>query len=164
MSIFMSKPPTGNGWKKPGYRSVVNLDGNVYDLVDYNMSPHMEWDEVTYGAKGYNSEYIHLSYVGGVRKDNINVPKDTRTDAQKRVIRAMTEYYLAYYPDLEVGGHYEVNSKKACPSFNLTRELVKWGIPEKNIGLTKKNLTVTNEIEGQFDFSFDARNGKFVDT
>ena len=162
MSIFMAKPPSGNGWVKPGYRSVINIDGNVYDLINYNMSEDLEWDEVTYGAKGYNSEYIHLSYVGGVRKDDVNIAKDTRTFEQKKVMRAMTEYYLAYYPDIEIGGHNEVNDHKACPSFSVVRELAKWGIPEKNIGLTKKNLMITNEIDGSFDFDADARNKKFV--
>lgn len=65
-------------WKTGGYHRWVDLDGivtNVYDL-----------DVVTNGVKGFNNHSIHISYRGGVDKNNVNKALDTRTEAQKESI------------------------------------------------------------------------------
>ena len=155
---FTDPVPLGNGWSKPGYRTMVHLDGQSSDLVDFDNDGWLEWPEVTYGAKGFNSESIHISYVGGVQKYNIKIPKDTRTAAQIKTLRAHTEAILSYHPDIQILGHNEVNPHKACPSFNVSRWLQSIDIPEFNIfnfnRLTSsaRILLLSNPDTNMFDF------------
>ena len=129
---FMAEPPLGNGWSKVGYRTVFDLDGMADDLLmDYDMNGFIEWDEVTYGARGYNSESIHFAYVGGC--DRWMKPKDTRTPAQKRSMEYYIKNTLSYYPDIKIVGHNQVNRNKDCPSFDMPTWLRSIGIEEKNI-------------------------------
>ena len=63
------------GWKSPGYHRVVDEDGKINHLRNY--------EGYTNGVLGYNSSYIHISYIGGVEKDNYKIAKDSRTQEQK---------------------------------------------------------------------------------
>ena len=60
-------------WRMPGYHFIVKPDGEIVQLLDIS--------KVSNGVKGFNSESINISYIGGV--DSANQPKDTRTPAQK---------------------------------------------------------------------------------
>jgi len=132
MSWFMSKPPRGNGWSKPGYRTVIDLDGRSHDLVEFNNDEIIDWSEITYGAKGWNSKSIHLAYIGGV--DHNFKSKDTRNPDQQDAMEAHVKVITSYHPDIVWVGHNQINHGKACPSFDAV-EWLRWtGIPEKNIG------------------------------
>jgi len=157
MSWFTDPAPKGKGWSKPGYRTMIHVDGSSSDLLDYNNDNNLEWSEVTYGAKGFNSNSIHITYVGGVRKDNIKIPKDTRTDEQKRTLRAQVEYYLGYYPNIKIFGHYRINKYKACPSFDTDNWLKSLDIPERNIGIDAKIMPLNLPVKdtGFFDFNIE---------
>lgn len=48
-------------------------------------------------------------------------PKDTRTDEQKRALRALLGLLKNDFPNATIHGHNEF-SKKACPSFNVKLE------------------------------------------
>ncbi|MCH5690064.1 N-acetylmuramoyl-L-alanine amidase [Niabella sp. W65] len=63
------------GWKMPGYHYIVNPNGTVISLLPI--------DQVSNGVAGYNSNSIHISYIGGVGAGG--VPVDNRTDWQKRL-------------------------------------------------------------------------------
>ena len=65
-------------WKTGGYHRWVDLDGGVTDLYDL--------DVITNGVKGFNNHSVHISYRGGVDKNNVNKALDTRTEAQKESI------------------------------------------------------------------------------
>ena len=85
------------GWKGCGYHLVIKLDGTT-----------------EYGRR------LNEVYVGGVDMDG--KPSDTRTDEQKRALRAVVGLLLKDYPKATVHGHNEFNRGKACPSFNVKKE------------------------------------------
>ena len=60
-------------WKSAGYHKLIDKFGIIHELAKY--------EQVTNGVKGYNSNSIHFSYIGGV--DEVGKPKDTRTPKQK---------------------------------------------------------------------------------
>lgn len=163
----------GRGWSKPGYRTMVHLDGTSSDLIDFNNDAALEWSEVTYGAKGFNSQSIHMAYVGGVSRHNVKIPKDTRTFQQKETMEAHTKAILSYHPEIKICGHYHVNPNKACPSFNVNEWLQHMRIPYDNIlhstDAMVKSLNVSamaNDYGGMFDLDIskleNGRNSKFA--
>ncbi len=92
------------GWKSAGYHFIIEANGNVTQLTDLNRNSN--------GARGYNSESIHISYIGG--KD-----EDDRTEAQIISQKAILKTLLATYPEAEVLGHRDLpNVSKSCPRFD----------------------------------------------
>ena len=153
-----SKPPKGRGWKQVGYSKLVLLDGTIHSFVDENDDDYVDDWEVTNGAVGINSVSRHYCYVGGLDKDTFQ-PKDTRTDAQKKVMKELTRIFLKKYEHLviEVRGHYHF-AKKACPCFDveewMINEILKEDpIPAKEVDLRK------NPIYSFFDWLKRINNG-----
>jgi len=121
------------GWKSVGYHRIIAEDGEVFQLATY--------DHITNGVKYYNSTSIHICYIGGVNKDNINKAEDTRTDAQKESLLCELDNALNFLSDyqdisdIEILGHRDIspdknlNGKvdsweriKECPSFDAKTE------------------------------------------
>ena len=116
------------GWKSDGYHIVIDVDGKINYLNTY--------DKVTNGVKGYNSDSIHICYVGGVIKASNGrlVASDTRTPEQKEslleVLKTLKECYVVpivghrdLSPDLNGDGKITPNEwVKECPSFNAIDE------------------------------------------
>lgn len=101
------------GWKSPGYHVIVKPDGSAVQLLSI--------DKVSNGVRGFNSETINISYIGGVDKNM--KPKDTRTDEQKETLLRVIKEYKEIYPEAIVQGHRDFpNVKKACPSFDAKTE------------------------------------------
>ena len=101
------------GWKMPGYHFIIKPDGEVVNLLSV--------DEVSNGVKGFNSETINISYIGGV--DAKNQPIDNRTPAQKATLLKLLKEFRAKFPNAIIQGHRDFpNVKKACPSFNAKKE------------------------------------------
>ncbi len=117
------------GWKSVGYHRIIAEDGEVFQLAPY--------DQVTNGVKYYNSTSIHICYIGGVNKQDVNKAEDTRTDAQKEALLCELDNalnFLSDYQDIskvEILGHRDIspdknlNGKvdsweriKECPSFD----------------------------------------------
>lgn len=101
------------GWKNPGYHFIIGVDGTVYMLLHPN--------KVSNGARGYNSDSLHISYIGGINK-NTRKPEDTRTKEQKAAMKRLVKQYLRKLGDIPVIGHNEI-SNKACPSFDVQQWL-----------------------------------------
>lgn len=118
----------GRGWKQVGYTDMVHLDGRVERLVGNNEDANVDTWEVTNGARGYNSVSRHIVYVGGC--DKKMQPKDTRTSAQKRAIEAYVKDFHKRFPDVRIVGHRDLNSGKACPSFDVRSWLNEIGIKQ----------------------------------
>ena len=101
------------GWKMPGYHFIIKPDGEAVKLLSV--------DEVSNGVKGFNSETINISYIGGV--DAKNQPIDNRTPAQKATLLKLLKEFRAKFPNAIIQGHRDFpNVKKACPSFNAKKE------------------------------------------
>jgi N-acetylmuramoyl-L-alanine amidase len=99
-------------WKSVGYHRLIDANGVINELARY--------EQVTNGVKGYNSNSIHFSYIGGV--DEFNNPKDTRTLKQKESLLYLIKQAKKQFPDAIVQGHRDFGAKKACPSFDAKSE------------------------------------------
>jgi hypothetical protein len=108
----------GRGWIDNGYHSVIKLDGTDEPGRDLDRDGDVE-EHVGAHAYGHNQDSLAVVYVGGVDEDNR--PKDTRTAAQKEALISRVLLWMRKYniPVEKVKGHYEVDPKKACPSFAM---------------------------------------------
>ena len=123
------------GWKSPGYHRVVDEDGKINHLRNY--------EGYTNGVLGYNSSYIHISYIGGVEKDNYKIAKDSRTQEQKLSLQHLISDVMLWLrangqdtdvdfcvvghrdfsPDQNSDGHIASWERtKECPSFSAMHE------------------------------------------
>ena len=98
------------GWKSPGYHFIIEPSGYISQLHPI--------EKPTNGVRGYNSNAIHLSYIGGVDEDN--KPIDNRTDEQIESMVHLVESLKDQFPDAKILGHRDFpNVNKACPSFDV---------------------------------------------
>jgi N-acetylmuramoyl-L-alanine amidase len=124
------------GWKSPGYHRLIETDGKVHCLSDFHLP--------TNGVKGFNSQSIHICYVGGVERQNGKlIAKDTRTPEQKSKIELCIFEAITWLrdngkditEDLTVLGHRDFSPDKngngvieswerikECPSFDAMPE------------------------------------------
>lgn len=121
----LPKSQGGRGWKQVGYTDLIRLDGRVERLVDNNEDANVDPWEITNGAKGYNLISRHIVYAGGC--DRSNTPKDTRTAAQEKALRAYVKDFHRRHPKVRIIGHNEI-AAKACPSFDVQKWLKSIGI------------------------------------
>lgn len=119
----------GRGWKQVGYTDMIHLDGTIERLVENNEDEIVDNWEITNGAIGYNTKARHIVYVGGTEKQNVNKPKDTRTQAQKKALEEYVKDFHKRFPKVKIVGHNEL-AAKACPSFDVQ----KW-LKELKIGI-----------------------------
>lgn len=124
--------PKGRGWKQVGYSDMIHLNGSLETLVPYNNDDNVDLWEITNGVAGMNSVCRHVVYVGGTDQDN-RYSKDTRTKEQRLTLANYIKQTIAAHPEIQVAGHYQFDSGKACPSFKVPDWLRAIGIPEKNI-------------------------------
>lgn len=100
------------GWQGCGYHIVVYQDGSI----------HKGRPEEQVGAHclNHNKHSIGICYIGGTTADNKKA-KDTRTEAQKRSLRALLVELKQSYPRALIMGH-NVFANKACPCFDAAKE------------------------------------------
>ena len=53
------------GWEYPGYHVIIDKDGEATQLLDMSIPSN--------GVKGYNENSVHISYIGGVDKNNKSI-------------------------------------------------------------------------------------------
>lgn len=108
-------------WSRPGYHVIILADGTTQQLSPYELP--------TNGVKDHNANSIHISFIGGVDKNQ--KPVDNRTDAQKATMLKLVTDLMQTYPKAKVLGHRDFPGvKKACPSFSVAGWL-------KEVGLAK---------------------------
>lgn len=128
--------PNGLGWETGGYHRWVDYDGSVTKV--YPLAT------ITNGVANHNTNSIHVSYRGGVQKNNVKVAEDTRTEDQKAgILKAIFEIIeeLKLQQDIskiKILGHRDFSNDqngngiidsweriKECPSFDAIPEY-KW--------------------------------------
>ena len=98
------------GWKNPGYHYIIKRNGDIINLFPE--------DKVSNGVKGYNKNSVHISYIGGVDKNNTAI--DNRTDAQKHAMFYKLVSLSEKYPKATILGHRDFPGvTKMCPSFDV---------------------------------------------
>lgn len=123
--------PEGRGWKRVGYSDMIQIDGMLINLQDWDQDDMIEGYELTNGAKGFNSVSRHIVYIGGMDK-KYTYPKDTRTYEQKETLLTYVKFHIARYPWIKIFGHNQI-ANKACPSFDVPEWLRSNCINEENI-------------------------------
>lgn len=104
---------TNLGWKMPGYHFIIKPNGDVVNLLPIDL--------ISNGVKGFNSETINISYIGGV--DASGKPCDNRTIQQHGALENLLKDLRKKFPKAIIQGHRDFpNVKKACPSFNAKKE------------------------------------------
>lgn len=125
----------GRGWNTGGYHIIIEKDGEIKQMYPF--------EQITNGVRGFNSECIHISYVGGVFEHKVQVAKDTRTLAQHKAIEKAIVNAIGWLAengkditeDLMVLGHRDFSEDqnkngsiepyeriKACPSFDAKKQ------------------------------------------
>lgn len=113
------------GWRNPGYHVVITPDGECHQLLDY--------EKVSNGVQGYNSNSINVAYMGGIDANGKAV--DNRTEAQKASLVKLLKELRGRYPNAQILGHRDIspdtnhNGKvdsweriKECPCFDAKIE------------------------------------------
>ena len=128
--------PKGRGWSKVGYSDLFKRNGHIEQLNEYNEDEWITSDEITNGAKGFNGTSRHICLAGGMDKNGDVIFGDffdLYTDAQFVSLQDYIKRFLGIHPDCEVLGHYQVNSHKDCPGFDVPEYLRLICISEENI-------------------------------
>lgn len=100
------------GWKSPGYHKIIEANGTVHTLAPDTAS--------TNGVAGFNSNSLHVSYIGGI--DAKGKPVDNRTEAQKLAMLKIVAEWKQKYPGAIVQGHRDFPKvAKACPCFDAKK-------------------------------------------
>jgi len=102
------------GFRTIGYHFLIHQDGSIDGKAEGCRSIM----EIGAHAKGYNRRSIGICYIGGLLYGE---PADTRTAAQINAMRCLVKALQSIFPS-DVIGHNEV-SNKACPCFNVEKEL-----------------------------------------
>lgn len=105
------------GWSNPGYHFMILRDGSLYMLKRINFNPYLLSNEFVNGVKGMNRYSIHVSYIGGLYKDD-------RTEEQKKTLDMLVNIARNNIPDIQIVGHrdIQIHTKKACPNFDVRSE------------------------------------------
>ena len=111
------------GFTTIGYHYLIGLDGKIRNGRNIDVA----------GAHcvGHNSHSVGVCYVGGCEADG-KTAKDTRTEAQKKSLLALTRRLCQLYPKAKIYGHRELSRdqngdglieswewEKQCPSFDV---------------------------------------------
>lgn len=103
-------------WDKFGYSLVIQPEGGVLVLTDFDLDHLKENDELTWGAVGRNYDSIHIAVTGGIEKiDGIWLGKNTLTDAQIMSLGSLMLIMNQVFP-IMFAGHNQF-AMKECPSF-----------------------------------------------
>lgn len=107
------------GWKNPGYHFIIKATGEIVNLLPI--------EQIANGVAGFNSNSIHISYIGGVDAKGRAV--DNRTGAQRAAQISLLLQFKKQFPGAIIKGHRDFpNVKKECPSFDVATWLKLIGI------------------------------------
>lgn len=121
------------GFTTIGYHYVIYRDGSIHTGRNINVSgAHCE---------GHNSHSVGVCYIGGLENRlnpknwKYDIPKDTRTAAQKASLLKLLKELKRLYPTAKIIGHRDTSPDKngdgliepsewikACPSFDAKEE------------------------------------------
>lgn len=99
-----------NGWDDIGYHYVIGRDGRI----ERGRDPQVAGAH----ARGHNHDSLAVCLAGGI--DEAGRPDCNFTADQWGSLRALVVNLLASFPDIQwIGGHRDVDSTKACPTFDV---------------------------------------------
>lgn len=102
------------GWKNPGYHDIIKRDGTIVNILPETL--------IANGVRGYNSNAIHISYIGGI--DARGNATDNRTVAQQQAMYKRLLQLNEKHPQAAILGHRDFPGvAKACTSFDVRKWL-----------------------------------------
>lgn len=108
------------GWNRPGYNYYITQDGEIHELAPIDDNCLVDFDEVVYGVRGYNSTTFNISLEGGViNKNRRLIIEDNFTLEQKLSLAYLVEKIKTNCPGIKVVGHRDLDKGKACPVLNI---------------------------------------------
>jgi N-acetylmuramoyl-L-alanine amidase len=130
------KDKGGRGWSKPGYSDIIELNGNLVNVISYDDDQIITYREISNGAVGYNRVLRHVCYIGGLDSTGKKA-KNTLTPNQDSTLKYYVFDFIEKHPYGWVMGHNQV-ANKACPSFDVPTKMREYGIPEQHIYTKEK--------------------------
>lgn len=118
------------GWKHAGYHKVIEVDGQVKDLVPLDDDGFIEPWEIANGARSYNHEAIHICLIG----------RDKFTRAQWDALHKLTGELGFIHPNVTLHGHNEF-AEKECPGFYVPQWI--------NYPLAVERLHLFDDADGE---------------
>lgn len=97
------------GWLDIGYHFVIRRNGTI--------EPGRPMDAVGAHVRGHNYRSIGVCLVGGVTKDE-QEPANNFTEDQMHALVDIIRVLRWAYPKAKIIGHRDLDSSKACPSFD----------------------------------------------
>lgn len=104
------------GWLDVGYHYIIRRDGRIEE--------GRPRDAVGAHVEGHNSTSLGICLVGGI--DATGKPEDNFTHEQWASLEGLVwEASTVWYQDARIVGHRDLDSGKACPSFDVKQWLLK---------------------------------------
>jgi len=122
----------GRGWDRRGYRWMIKRSGAIWILSPDNRDGFIQPGEVTWGAKGFNRNSVHVALEGGKLKEGQKAPMpflDLFTGKQYDMFERVCRDFMIEHPEGRIGGHCDIANYKTCPNFDVAEYLDNIGIP-----------------------------------
>lgn len=100
----------GNGWRDIGYHFIIRRNGRL--------ERGRPVPEAGAHVAGHNADSIGICLVGGLNEQG--QPDANFTRAQWRELDSLVQALAAGYSITEVCGHRDLDSRKACPCFDVS--------------------------------------------
>lgn len=97
------------GWLDIGYHFVIRRDGTV--------ETGRPQDTIGAHVENHNYESVGVCMAGGI--DAKGKPENNFTAEQFESLRTLLDKLKVDYPSAKIVGHRDLDSKKACPSFDV---------------------------------------------
>ena len=123
----------GLGFNRSGFDYLILRDGTLEVLINETTPTAVDLWGLSGGRHGITGNLRHLGYVGG-RTLKGKFWKDTRTEAQKKTMEILTQYYVLRFPDIVILGRDDPHRREESqnPAFEVSKWLALNHIPVRN--------------------------------
>ena len=125
------------GWLRIGYHKVIKRDGTIED--------GREIDAIGAHVKEYNHNTIGICVVGGADENDWKKPSDNFTGEEWESLKKLLEELVLKYPEAKIVGHYNLDTHKTCPNFNVQEYLLNEDI--KNYKFQEEGTLTSSDLD-----------------